>query len=195
MKELEEVKKILTDDEEVKEYFKPNKKRFVVVNIIATLLFLIIFFGGVFTVGILGIINVIAFTDSTGQRDFLAPIMFLVFSTPFLLMIILSLIGYVARYHRTIYVVTNKRLIIRSGFIGVDYKSIETKYVGLVNVRVDFLDKLCGGNVGTVTFASAAIPMMNINGKNGMNTAFAFACVENPYEVYKKVKEYIPDNN
>ena len=192
MKELEEVKKILTDDEEVKEYFKPNKKRFVVVNIIATLLFLIIFFGGVFTVGLLGIINVIAFTDSTGQRDFLAPIMFLVFSAPFLLMIILSLIGYVARYHRTIYVVTNKRLIIRSGFIGVDYKSIETKYVGLINVRVDFLDKICG-STGTITFASPAMPMMNT--QNNVNGAFAFRCVENPYEVYKKVKEYIPEND
>ena len=192
MKELEEVKKILTDDEEVKEYFKPNKKRFVVVNIIATLLFLVIFFGGVFTVGILGIINVIAFTDSTGQRDFLAPIMFLVFSTPFLLMIILSLIGYIARYHRTIYVVTNKRLIIRSGFIGVDYKSIELKYIGLVNVRVDFLDKLCG-NTGTITFASPAIPLTT--NQNNVNGAFAFRCVENPYEVYKKVKEYIPEND
>lgn len=192
MKELDELKMILTNDEEIKESFKPSKKRFVTANIISTLIFLIIFFGGIFTVGILGIIDVIKFTDSEGQKDLLAPIMFLAFSTPFLIMIILSIVGYIVRYKRTIYVVTNKRLIIRSGFIGVDYKSIELKYVGLVNVRVDFLDKFCG-NTGTVTFASPAIPMMN--NQNNVNGAFAFRCVENPYEVYKKVKEYIPEND
>ena len=192
MKELDELKMILTNDEEIKESFKPSKKRFVTANIISTLIFLIIFFGGIFTVGILGIIDVIKFTDSEGGRDLLAPIMFLAFSSPFLIMIILSIIGYIVRYKRTIYVVTNKRLIIRSGFIGVDYKSIELKYVGLVNVRVDFLDKFCG-NTGTVTFASPAIPMMN--NQNNVNGAFAFRCVENPYEVYKKVKEYIPEND
>ena len=192
MKELDELKMILTNDEEIKESFKPSKKRFVTANVVSTLIFLIIFFGGIFTVGILGIIDVIKFTDSEGQKDLLAPIMFLVFSTPFLIMIILSIVGYIVRYKRTIYVVTNKRLIIRSGFIGVDYKSIELKYVGLVNVRVDFLDKFCG-NTGTVTFASPAIPMMN--NQNNVNGAFAFRCVENPYEVYKKVKEYIPEND
>ena len=192
MKELDEVKKILDNTEEIKESFKPSKKRFVTANIVATLIFLIIFFGGIFTVGILGIINVIKFTDENGGQDLLAPIMFLVFSTPFLIMIILSIVGYIVRYQRTIYVVTNKRLIIRSGFIGVDYKSIELKYVGLVNVRVDFLDKFCG-NTGTVTFASPAIPM--VNNQNNVNGAFAFRCVENPYDVYKKVKEYIPEDN
>ena len=191
MKELEELKKILTNDEEVKECFKPSKKRFVAANIISTLLFLIIFFGGIFTVGILGIVNIIHFRNENGTQDLLAPIMFLVFSTPFLIMIILSIVGYIVRYQRTIYVVTNKRLIIRSGFIGVDYKSIELKYVGLVNVRVDFLDKICG-STGTITFASPAMPMMNT--QNNVNGAFAFRCVENPYEVYKKVKEYIPEN-
>ena len=109
MKELEELKKILTNDEEIKEYFKPSKKRFVTANIISTLLFLIIFFGGVFTVGILGIVNVIQFRNENGTQDLLAPIMFLVFSTPFLIMIILSIVGYIVRYQRTIYVVTNKR--------------------------------------------------------------------------------------
>ena len=109
-------------------------------NVIATLLFLIIFFGGIFSVGILGIFNVIKFTNENGEQDLLAPIMFLVFSTPFLIMIILSIIGYIVRYERTIYVVTNKRLIIRSGFIGVDYKSIELKYIikGILFIQLLF---------------------------------------------------------
>ena len=188
MKELDEVKKILADDEEVKEYFKPNKKRYVLVNIITSLIFLFIFFGGVFVVGILGLVDVIKFTNESGEKDLMAPIMFMIFSSPFLVMGIMSAVGYSVRYKRALFVVTNKRLIIRSGFIGVDYKSIELRFIGLVNVRVDFLDKLCG-NTGTITFASPALPM---NGQNGVNGAFSFQCVENPYEVYKKVKEYIP---
>ena len=177
MKELEEVKKILSDDEEIKESFKPNKKRFVLVNIIASLIIFILFFGGIFTVGILGLLDIIKFTNEAGERDTAGPIMFLVFSAPFFLISLLS--------------ITNNRLIIRSGFIGVDYKSIELKYVGLVNVRVDFLDKICGGNTGTITFGSPAIPM---NGQNNSNGAFCFKCVDNPYEVYKIVKGYVSNN-
>lgn len=192
MKELEEVKKILSDDEEIKESFKPNKKRFVLVNIIASLIFFILIFGGIFTIGILGLLDIIKFTNEAGERDTAGPIMFLVFSAPFFLISLLSILGYAVRYRRTIYVVTNNRLIIRSGFIGVDYKSIELKYVGLVNVRVDFLDKICGGNTGTITFGSPAIPM---NGQNNSNGAFCFKCVDNPYEVYKIVKGYVSDNN
>ena len=126
MKELDELKKILDDDEEVKECFKPNKVRYVVINIIFSLFFLLLFFGGVFTVGILGIAGTIRF-DNNGEQDLLAPIIFLVVSAPILLFAITTLIGYIVRYKRALYVVTNKRLIIRSGFIGVDYKSIELK--------------------------------------------------------------------
>ena len=191
MKELEEIKKVLGEGEEVKEYFKPNKVRYVVLNMVFTLFFMLLIFGGMFITGILGITDVIKFTNDSGERDAFGPIMILIFSTPALLIAIVASISYVVRYHRALFVVTNKRLIIRSGFIGVDYKSIELKYVGLVNVRVDFLDKLAGGKTGTITFASAAIPM---NGQNRANGAFCFNCVDNPYEVYKKVKAYIPDN-
>ena len=192
MKELEELKKILDNDEEVKEYFKPNKKRFVLINILFSSLFFLLVFGGIFIAGLFGILGIIDFTSDNGEKDLFAPIMLLIISLPFFVGSILTLVGYAVRYKRALYVVTNKRLIIRSGFIGVDYKSIELKYVGLVNVRVDFLDKLSGGNTGTITFASPAIPM---NGQNNVHGAFSFASVENPYDVYKKVKEYIPENN
>lgn len=189
MQELDEIKKVLDEDEEIKEYFKPNKKRYVLINIIFSLFFMLLIFGGLFVIGILGTAGVIEFT-SDGEPDAFAPIMMIVMSTPALLAAVLTAVGYVARYNRSLYVVTNKRLIIRSGFIGVDYKSIELKYIGLVNVRVDFLDKLAGGNTGSITFASAAIPM---NGQNNQNGTFCFSCVNNPYEVYKKVKAYIPE--
>ena len=188
MKELDELKKILDEDEEVKEYFKPNKKRYVLINILFSVFFLLLFGGGMLVVGILGLTGGISFGE---EDDAMAPVVFIVMAAPILLMAVFTVAGYIARYKRSLFVVTNKRLIIRSGFIGVDYKSIELKYIGLVNVRVDFLDKLSGSNTGTITFASAAIPM---NGQNNTNGQFCFSCVDNPYEVYKKVKEYIPQD-
>ena len=192
MKELEELEKILASDEEIKEYFKPNKKRFVTINILFSWIFFVIIFGALVTIGILGVVNVIKFTNENGEQDLVAPIMLLVMAAPFLIVHVFTTVGYAVRYKRTLYAITNKRLIVRSGFIGVDYKSIELKYVGLVNVRVDFLDKLSGCNTGTVSIASPAIPM---NGQNNANGAFMFKCIDNPYEVYKKVKENIPENN
>ena len=192
MKELEELKKILTDGEEIREYFKPNKKRFVTINILFSLIFFVLAFGLLLTFGILGATDAIQFRNDAGEKDLVAPIMLLVWSAPAFIAILFTILGYSVRYRRSLYVITNQRLIIRSGFIGVDYKSIELKYIGLVNVRVDFLDKLAGGNTGTVTVASAAIPM---NGQNNANGAFMFRCVDNPYEVYKRVKENVPDED
>ena len=197
MLELEEMKTILSEGEEIKEYFKPNKKRFVVINSVVSTLFFLIFAGVFLTIGILGNAGVIEFTSTEEGaqpvRDYFTPIMFTIFGGFGLLTCFLTVLGYSIRYKRTLYAVTDKRLIVRSGFIGVDYKSIELKYVGLINVRVDFLDKLVRSNTGTITFASAAIPMTN--GQNAANNAFTFKCVDDPYEVYKKVKKYIPNKD
>lgn len=195
MKELEDLKKILTNDEEVKEYFKPNKKRFVVVNAIMMILMFALCGFAPFIIGILGLTGGIDFvTTENGAEttDYFAPMMFVFFGAIILVLFLFVILGYVVRYKRTIYVVTNKRLIIRSGFIGVDYKSVELRQIGLINVRVDFLDKLIKSNTGTITFASAAIPMY---GQNGQVGAFRFACVDNPYEVYKRVKELVPSED
>ena len=185
--ELEDLKKILDDDEEIKESYKPNKKRFVLIRTVISCLFMLLFGGAFLVVGILGVLSIISFADESGVQDISGAIAFIVIGGIPLLLIVMSIVGNIVRYKRTIYVVTNKRLIIRSGFIGVDYKAIEIKNIGLVNVRVDFLDKLVKPNTGTVTFASAALPM---NGNN-QQTQFTFACVDDPYEVYRVVKSYI----
>ena len=93
------------------------------------------------------------------------------------------------------YVVTNDRLIIRSGVIGVDYKEMSLYSITSMNVRVDFFDKLVNPNTGVIYFASASTPMvMNQNGKTN-TSSFKFEYIENPYDVYKKIKEALPENN
>jgi len=55
-------------------------------------------------------------------------------------------------FNNTYYCYTNKRLIIRSGAIGIDYKSLEFKGINLTKVAVGFLDKKHG--TGNLFFSS-----------------------------------------
>ena len=74
--------------------------------------------------GITGDIDFVTTENGAETTDYFAPMMFVFFGAIILVLFLFVILGYVVRYKRTIYVVTNKRLIIRSGFIGVDYKSV-----------------------------------------------------------------------
>ena len=187
-KELEDLKQILDEDEEVKFSAKPNKMRYVFINIIAGLASIFLF-GGLFIIlGTLGLINIIRFVnESTGQIDYSGPIGMVVMGSVIIIISIFTfVIPSIVRYGRSLYVVTNKRVIIRSGFIGVDYKSLDIRDIITINVRVDFLDKLVSPNTGTILFGSAASPLVQ-NG-NRQTSSYSFLCIDHPYEAYKTIK-------
>ena len=71
---------------------------------------------------------------------------------------------------KTVYAWTNKRVLIRTGYIGVDYKSLDLNMVGALSVNVNVVDKILRKNTGT---------------------KFNFSFVNDPYRVYKDVKAYI----
>lgn len=185
MRANDDIKKILDDDEEIIKTYKPNKKRFVLINFCLTCLFFLIPIG-VFLFGILGLFGVVSFVDEAGNRSYGGPIGLMIFGSVALLFLLINGISLFARYKKTFYYVSNKRLIIRSGFIGADYKSIPLETVGAVDVRVDFLDKLVKNDTGSILFGSASTPMVN-----QQNAVFAFHHVDNPYQSYKEIKEII----
>ena len=88
--------------------------------------------------------------------------------------------------YKTIYALTNKRVLIRTGFIGVDYKSLDLTMVGALSVNVSVVDKIMRKNTGTIAFGSMASPMTTQNASK-----FNFAFIYDPYHVYKEVKDYI----
>ena len=90
-------------------------------------------------------------------------------------------------YDKTFYAYTNKRVIIRTGIIGTDFKSLDMKMIGAVDVYVSLLDKILRKNTGTLKFGSMSSPI------NGQVNAYSFAHVIAPYDNYKKIKEYIED--
>lgn len=92
-------------------------------------------------------------------------------------------------YKKTIYAVTNKRILIRTGRIGVDYKSLDFSMLGAMTVNVSWVDKLLHKNTGFIAFGSMSSPLTNQGGAK-----FNFSYIENPYAVYKEVKAIIDIN-
>ena len=168
---------ILDNDEKIVEIFKPNLFRFVFLSSIFLAVFLIPFF----IVGFFMLFGV--------EGAIVGGVITLVFVGFALLATIL---GNTVRYTKTAYCYTNKRIIIRTGFIGADFEAIDFDMIGGMNVKVDFLDKLVKPNTGTIVFASPASPMIQ-NGQGG-RSGYSFLHIENPYDVYKRVKEFSSKN-
>ena len=92
-------------------------------------------------------------------------------------------------YKKTFYCITNKRIIIRTGYIGVDYKSLDFTMLSAITVNVNWIDKIIRKNTGSISFGSMASPITNNGGAK-----FAFFYISNPYETYKEIKNIIDEH-
>lgn len=91
-------------------------------------------------------------------------------------------------YRNTYYAYTNKRVIIRKGVLGVDYKSLDMSMIGAIDVSVSVIDKIICKNTGSISYGSMASP---IAGQNGV--MFKFSHIRAPYETYKEIKTVIDE--
>jgi len=87
-------------------------------------------------------------------------------------------------YTNCAFACTNKRIIVRSGLMGVDYKFLEHKSINATTVNVGIFDKVSKTNTGTIIFSSPTTPINVIN-------PFVFGSIEDPYEEHKKIKQII----
>ena len=85
----EDVKRILDNDEEIIKTYKPNKKRFVYINLLTTCLFFLIPIG-IFIFGSLGLVGVVPFVNEAGDREFGGPIGLMAFGGVGLLFLLKS---------------------------------------------------------------------------------------------------------
>lgn len=180
---------ILDNDEKIVESFKPHKFRFIGLGIIGDFLKSLIFVA----LGLAAIL--LSFCDMTDVETGEPANPWVIRGIGLgilgfaLLIVILAVVWRIIKYKKTWFCYTNKRIIIRTGFIGADFQTLDFDMIGAMNVRVDFLDKFIHPNTGTLMFASAASPMM-MNGMPGGVSGYMFVDIENPYDVYKRVKEY-----
>ncbi|VVB96776.1 Bacterial PH domain protein [uncultured archaeon] len=85
----------------------------------------------------------------------------------------------------TFYAYTNKRLLMRSGFWGTDFKAIDYDKISDIEVNVNPIENLLG--VGTVQAFSGRTT------SKGANIYDKFIAIPEPYEVFKRIKEVSVD--
>lgn len=83
-------------------------------------------------------------------------------------------------FWNTCYAFTNKRVMIRSGFFGIGFKSIDFDRIQEMDVTVNPIENILG--VGSIKMFSGA------TGNNGVRSFDFFMGIENPYQVYKQLK-------
>lgn len=169
---------ILEKNEKITKVYKPNKAKYWTGFILTSKLCWIWVF-----LGLLVSIPEEGKSFNTELFGLAFAITGAIFVVGMLLTILFGAIYYKNRY----YAYTNKRIIIRSGVIGIDYKSLEFKTLTATTVNVTFLDKVLGRNTGNLRFGSPSAPMGNIYAAN----PYVFKHLVKPYDTLREIKELI----
>lgn len=166
---------ILFEGESVIWSGKPKKSAFVINKVFTMMPIAILWlaFDSIFIVGAIG----------SGQWFILLFLAFHLFPVWLWLSNVLTASK---RWKNTQYIVTDKRIIISSGFVGVNYQTIYYKDIRNVSLRVGLIDKMLG--VGDIYFDT------NFNnGNNNAASIIAFLDVSGVYEIYPKLQKVILD--
>lgn len=172
-----EFENVLDNDEVVVKAWKSNKKRYYLGYWIWIVLTTLAFIGGIISVFFAPAEEAVSAIIPTGIL-FVASWIMLLFAWLY--------------YRNVYYCYTNKRIIIKSGIIGVDYHSLYLKSITAINVHVGLLDKLMKQNTGTIYFGAASSQIGG--GQNGVNP-YKFACLVDPYTLYKELKSTIDEQS
>ena len=161
----EKFKEVIEKNEQILVGLRPNKSKFMFSSFVWTFLCfdLVLLFGAVW----LFIEGMVAYGLVTIGLMVVALVCALLWCNSF--------------YSTCFYAVTSKKIIVRSGVFGVDFKTMDLNLVGAVNVEVTIIDKLVGKNTGTIYFLEQGSP----------NVLYKFSHIENPYEVYRQIKEIV----
>ena len=159
----------------------PKKSAFIINRILTMLPFALIWL--LFD----SFIIMIIFSDesSTEMLKFIIP--FLAFHLMPVWIWLANVISAKKIWENTQYAVTDKRIIIQSGFIGMNYQTIYYKDIKNVHLRVGMIDKLLG--VGDLCFDTN----IRVNNVNTIGGSQAFLDIENAYELYPKLQKVVLD--
>ena len=163
---------ILDSDEHIIKVLKPNKLKFVFGGVVSLSFVLFLFLA----------VSLVAILVPDEAVNPISPLYCLIPVGIFVLTVAISIVRCLVVYSKRYYAYTNKRVIIRCGFIGVDYKSLDMEMIGAINVNVSLIDKMLHKNTGTISFGSVASPII------GNGSMFSFYSIQNPYEFYKEIK-------
>ena len=170
--------KVLDDDEKIVKVFKPNKCKMFLSVILLNALWLAFF-------AIMGVFAVLFPEEGVPVEPIYVLIPIGIYVGVLLVITLLTAVYYNNLY----YAYSNKRIIIRSGIFGIDFRSLAISMIGIVDVYVSLLDKLVRKDTGSVTFGSAASPVIDSKG----GSSYRFNHIVMPYETCKEIKSYIAE--
>ena len=98
---------------------------------------------------------------------------------------ILNILRLILVHKNTFYAITNKRVMMRSGFWGIDFNAIDYDKISDIQVTVNPLENILG--VGTIRISARKVT------SKGSALTDDFIAVSNPYEVFKKIKTVMVD--
>lgn len=136
--EQNKVEDIIGDGEEVLVSLKPNRKVYILESIFKGLP-IVLLWGGIDAFAIYMIISSGAFAE-TGMIWFI--VLFFALHLIPVWMYIARVVKVVAGYKNVSYTFTDKRVIVRSGVIGIDFKYQYYSDIASVNVKVGIFDRL-----------------------------------------------------
>ncbi len=94
-------------------------------------------------------------------------------------------------YKHVDYAITNKRVLIQSGLIGRDFKSVDFDQITNAEVNVGVLDTLVGNGSGSINISTAGT---FITTKNGVRARpYQLTSIQNPYQVFQFFKKVSHD--
>lgn len=167
---------ILDDDEEVLWSDKPNK----LIHLSTGFPMLII--------GIIwGILDSVFIIASWGFGMFGVISLFMLLHLMPLWIGIGGMIRLLLSYKNTFFCYSNKRIIIKKGFWGVDYNILDYDMITTVEVNVSPMEKSLG--VGTIRINEEYIR----SGKNTTRYGKRLYGISNPYQVFKELKQITMD--
>ncbi len=179
-------KSILDDDEKVVKVVKPKKSVMYAKSMILSSIWVLIIFAFAFVGVLLEMLEDPEVIELGNQTTVVWVLILFCIVLPLVVNLLLQWVLMHLSYKNTFYGYTNKRVIIRKGIFGVDYKSLDLKMIGASVVNVTLLDKILRKNTGSINFGSMASPISGATIGN-----FIFANVEAPYELYKEIKSHI----
>ncbi len=157
-----------------------------IVNRKVLLTFLIIFLGVTFLIsGILFSMDIINYTSNDESKQIAGSLLGI---GVLIIGLLFSLYFYFANIVKE-YAITKKRVLIKSGLIGTDFKSIYFDQMKNVSVDVNIIGKMF--NVGTVKIDTGKTQTYSSGKNNRTRTRTVYDSlmfIEKPYEVFKSLQ-------
>lgn len=176
------VNNILMPDENIIWQGKPNRKAFIINSFFTPLTF----FAIIWLIFDVTFITLILSTEPPKQMAFVI-IPFMALHLMPVWMWLGNFVSSFKRWRNTEYAITDKRILIKSGFWGIDFKTLYYKEIKNVSLRKGMIDSMLG-------VADLYLDTTNSHEyNNGSNIEYVMFDISEAYDVYMKLQKVVLD--